>query len=92
MNAYDTVWACTGIAVGLCLIATYGWDAWHKNRTTRRFQRSARQAARGPRTEAEVRDDLDKARAALDLAECLAIWNATQHDIPHQIRRTEEDQ
>lgn len=41
---------------------------------------------------AQVARDVDAARAASDLAKCQAIWAATQHDIPHQTRRTEEDQ
>ncbi|WP_405531583.1 hypothetical protein OG592_27270 [Streptomyces avidinii] len=95
MNASETVWACLGVATGLLLIATYGWDAWHKGRTDRRFQRTARQAAR---TETTVAEDVaaekrrrQQVEAAEDLSACLAIWNTTPHDIPHQTRRTEED-
>lgn len=95
MNASETVWACIGIATGVLLIATYGWDAWHKGRTDRRFQQTAKQAAR---TETDVLRDLaaaktqrERIQAAADLADCIAIWNTTQHDIPHQTRRTEED-
>ncbi|MGW3321088.1 hypothetical protein [Streptomyces virginiae] len=99
MTASETVWVCIGAAAGLLLIATYGWDAWHKGHTDRRFQRTAKRAACEPRTEAEVQRDLDAAKAdrrqvqsVLDLTDCIAIWNITPHDIPHQIRRTEEDQ
>ncbi|MGW6703560.1 hypothetical protein ACWGDE_01520 [Streptomyces sp. NPDC054956] len=58
-----------------------------------RWQQTAYDAAR--RNEDDVRRDLAKAKAALDLTTCLAIWNITPHDIPHQTRktrRTEEDQ
>ncbi|MGW7329696.1 hypothetical protein ACWGIU_14100 [Streptomyces sp. NPDC054840] len=58
MNASETVWTCIGIAVGLLLIATYGWDAWHKRYG--RFQRTARQAARTR----QVAADVAKVRAA----------------------------
>lgn len=96
MSADETVWACIAAAVGLCLIATYGWDAWHRPRTIRRFQASAKKAAR---TEVTVAEDVAAAKtareqheAADDMATCLAIWDITPHDIPHQTRRTEEDQ
>ncbi|MFK0045471.1 hypothetical protein ACIQU4_15360 [Streptomyces sp. NPDC090741] len=98
MTAGETAIACIG-AAGLlalaALAASWAFDRWHKPRTTRRFQRTARQAAR---TEATVANDVAAAKkdrlkqAADDLADCLAIWDATQHDIPHQTRRTEEDQ
>lgn len=44
------------------------------------------------RTEADVHRDLAEARAALDLAECQAMWAATPHNIPQQTRRTEDNQ
>lgn len=89
-----------GFLLGWCILSVTLAGAWSLYRLCtgqpppdgRRFQRTAAEAARSRRTEADVRRDLDKARAALDLADCLAIWDATQHDIPHQTRRTEEDQ
>lgn len=98
MNASETVWACIAVAIGLLVVATTGFDRWHKPRTRRRFQRSARQAAR---TRADVLRDLAAAKAerdqlqkavdrAADLATCIAIWDTTPHDIPHQ-RSKEED-
>ncbi|MEW2415344.1 hypothetical protein AB0953_16735 [Streptomyces sp. NPDC046866] len=93
MTASETVFACLAVAVGLLVVATHGWDAWHRPRTRRRFQRTARQAAR---TRADVLRDLAAAKterariqAAADLADCIAIWDATPHDIPHQ--RSKED-
>lgn len=92
MSAWD--WAVVA-AVAALLITAGSYQPRHH----RRFQASARAAARAPRTAAQVQRDLDAAKAdrqqvqaALDLAECLAIWNATQHDIPHQTRRTEDNQ
>lgn len=97
MSAGETVWACIGAAVGLCLIATYGWDAWHRPHTIRRFQATARAAAR--RTEVDVQADLAAARTARNLVEQHAfdltftqIITAEFPTIPHQTRRTEEDQ
>ena len=100
MSADEMVGACLAAAVGLLVIATHGWDAWHKRRARHeedleldRWQQTAADAAR--RDESDVKADLAKARAALDLTTCLAIWNVTPHDIPHQTRktrRTEEDQ
>ncbi|MEW1803260.1 hypothetical protein ACIGO7_35595 [Streptomyces virginiae] len=92
MTAYD--WAVV-IAIGALLILASSY----RPRSQRRFQATARAAARAPRTAAEVQRDLDAAKAdrqqvqaALDLGECLAIWNATTHNIPHQTRRTEDNQ
>lgn len=96
MSAGDWVWACIATGAGLMFLASYGWDAWHKHRTDRRFQDSAKQAARAPRDEDDVRRDLAKAKAAreqlaFDIA--FAKITATQFPtIPHQTRRTEEDQ
>lgn len=99
MSPGETVGACIATAAGLYLIATYGWDAWHKRRTHRRFQATAKQAARAPRTKATVAEDVankkaarEQTEAAADLTTCLAILDITPHDIPHQARRTEEDQ
>ncbi|MFJ7269366.1 hypothetical protein ACIQV3_22440 [Streptomyces sp. NPDC099050] len=99
MSPWETVGACIATAVGLYLIATYGWDAWHKRRPDRRFQATAKQAARAPRDEDAVRRDRAKAKAARDLVEQQAfdltftqIIAAEFPTIPHQTRRTEEDQ
>jgi Flp pilus assembly protein TadB len=94
VTASEAVWACIAVAVGLLVIATTGFDQWHRPRTHRRFQRTAQQAAR--RTEADVRRDLTKARAkrqAVEDAEFDRIIAAEfPAGIPHQTRRTEEDQ
>jgi len=96
MTAGETAIACIGAAGLLCLAAlaaSWAFDRWHKPRTTRRFQRAARQAAR--RTEADVRRDLAKARTerqAAEDAEFDRIISAEFPTIPHQTRRTEEDQ
>jgi Flp pilus assembly protein TadB len=81
MSVREVLSACLAAAAGLLLLATHGWDAWHKPRTRRRFQRSAAQAAA----------DVAAARAARDLAKCRAIWPDAPTRI-HQTRRTEEDQ
>ncbi|MFI8448198.1 hypothetical protein [Streptomyces erythrochromogenes] len=56
MTAYD--WAVV-IAVGALLVLASSY----RPRSQRRFQATARAAARAPRTEAEVRRDLDAAKA-----------------------------
>lgn len=87
MTAGETAGACIAAAVGICLIASWAFDLWHRPRTIRRFQQTARHAAR---PEAHVRADLVAGKeAAEDLAACIAIWDLTHHDTPHQ--RTEED-
>lgn len=91
MNASETVWACIAVAIGLLVVATTGFNRWHKPRTDRRFQRTARKAAR---TEADVRNDIAavKARQAQIQArfdeQFEQIIAGYPHDIPHQ--RTEE--
>ncbi|MFF5703457.1 hypothetical protein ACFY7H_13250 [Streptomyces sp. NPDC012794] len=83
----DTVWLCCTLAAGLLL----AW-AWHGacREDRRRWEHSTR-------TKDDVRTDLaaaraarDRLQAAADLADCIAIWDLTHHDIPQQ--RTEEDQ
>lgn len=90
MSAGETATACIGAAAGLLLIATYGWDAWHKRRTRTRFQRTARQAART----GQVTADVDGTRRLREIAQlyamCPDITRIT--DIPHQTRRTEDNQ
>jgi hypothetical protein len=46
VTASEAVWACIAVAVGLLVIATRGWDLWHKRRTRRRFQQAARTRGR----------------------------------------------
>lgn len=96
MTPHETAGACIAVAIGLLLIAPAAFDRWHKPRTDRRFQRTARQAARTPRSEATVRRDLAKARAARERAERQAFNRIIDREfpkgIPAQTRRTEEDQ
>lgn len=99
MTAGETAGACIATAIGLYLIGTWALDLHIRRSNRRRWNHTTRQAARAPRTEAEVQRDLDAAKAArrqvqsaLDLAECRAIWTATQHDIPHQTRQPRKDQ
>lgn len=86
MNASETVWACIAVAIGILVAATTGFDRWHKPRTDRRFQRTAKQAAR---TEGELTPDEAQAFDQIIAAE---FPTDTQIDIPHQTRRTEENQ
>lgn len=86
------VWLCCVLVTGSIL--AWAWrSAAHEDRL--RFQQTAADAAR---TEATVAEDVAARKAARqqeatdDLTACLAIWNITPHDIPHQTRRTEEDQ
>lgn len=99
MTAGETVGACIATAIGLYLVGSWALGIRIRRSNRRRWKHTTRQAARAPRTEAEVQHDLDAAKAArrqiqraLDLAECEAIWGATQHGIPHQTRRTEDNQ
>jgi len=83
MSGGETAIACIGVAAGLCLIATYGFDAWHKHRTRRRFQRRA----------AEVARDVNAAKARyirLKFDQIIAAEYPAQ--LPHQTRRTEDNQ
>jgi hypothetical protein len=92
MSPGDTAIACIYAAVELCFIAPAAFDAWHRPRTIRRFQRTARQAAR---TEATVAEHAASHRRQREIA-LLEAWLATpchpRNTIPHQTRRTEEDQ
>ncbi|MCX4801734.1 hypothetical protein OG594_08730 [Streptomyces sp. NBC_01214] len=85
MNASETVWACIGVATGLLLIATYGWDAWHKGRTRRRWQQST---GNNPQTVAEHR----KQREIAQLEAWLRLPLQPRNTIQPQIRRTEDNQ
>lgn len=95
MTANETAGACIAAAVGLLCIASAAFDRWHRPRTIRRFQRTARQAAR---TEADVRRDIAEAKARQ--AQIQARYDERfeqiiaryQADIPHQTRLTEDDQ
>lgn len=92
MTAGEMAGACIAAAILLLAAATHGWDRWHKRRTDRRFQQTAR-------TDATVAEDVAATKAARrqqeaadDLTTCLAIWDTTPHDTPHQTRRTEDPQ
>ncbi|MEU8839988.1 hypothetical protein AB0D97_12775 [Streptomyces roseus] len=94
MNASETVWACIAVAIGILVAVTTGFDRWHKPRTDRRFQKTAKQAAR---TEATVAEDAADRRKQREVA-LLEAWLHTpchpRNTIPHQTRRsprTEED-
>ncbi|MER6778418.1 MULTISPECIES: hypothetical protein [unclassified Streptomyces] len=82
MTAWEAVGACIAAAILLLLAATKGWDRWHKPRTDRRFQRTARQAAR---TTGELTPDEAQTFDRIVAAEF-------PKRIPHQTRRTEENQ
>jgi hypothetical protein len=93
MSAWD--WAVV-IAIGALLILASSY----RPPRHRRFQATARAAARASRTEAEVRRDLDAAKADRWQVEQQA-FNQTfgqiiavefPADIPHQTRRTEDNQ
>lgn len=90
MSAGETAIACIATAIGLGLIATYGWDAWHKRYG--RFQRTARQAARAKQVAADVakaKADREAEQQAADQAFDQIIAREFPA-IPHQTRRTEE--
>jgi predicted RNA-binding Zn ribbon-like protein len=90
MSPGDTAIACIAATVGLACLAPAAYDAWHRPRTIRRFQYTARQAAR---TEATVAEDAASHRRQREIA-LLEAWLQTPYRcrIPHQNRRTEEDQ
>lgn len=92
MSPADTALACIAATVGLACIAPAAFDAWHRPRTIRRFQATARQAAR---TEATVAEHAASRRRQREIA-LLEAWLATpghpRNTIPHQTRRTEEEQ
>lgn len=92
--------AVTLTVIVVAILAAYRILCWLLDRHIRarreenleldRWQQTAADAVR--RDEDDVRRDLAKAKAALDLTTCLAIWDITPHDIPHQTRRTEDPQ
>lgn len=92
MSADDWVWACIAAAVGLLLVAPAAFDVWHKRRTRRRFQATARAAARSEATVAEDVADRRKQREVALLESWLQTPCHPRNTIPHQTRRTEEDQ
>ncbi|MGW6946132.1 hypothetical protein ACWGHD_04315 [Streptomyces xanthophaeus] len=88
MSAYD--WCAIAAVTGLITVI-----AWYSCGPAAANDQAAWDASTAARTEADVQEDLAKARAALDFATCIAIWQITPHDIPQQTRhhpRTEEDQ
>ncbi|MFD8949410.1 hypothetical protein ACFV0B_11205 [Streptomyces xanthophaeus] len=80
--------------IDAAIVAFVFTAAWILRRLTRTEPADTKrwQQITAARTEADVQEDLAKARAALDFATCIAIRQITPHDIPHQTRRTEEDQ
>lgn len=82
----DLIWMCFTLAA-LVLLAWAWYGACRED--DKRWQQTAADAAR--RTEDDVRRDLATARAALDLAECQAIWPDAPTRIPNP-RWTEEPQ
>lgn len=95
MSPAETAGACVITAVALIWLAFIAFDLWHQPRTTRRFQATARAAARN---EDDVQADLAAAREARYLVEQHAfdiefykIVAATRRpQIPQQPDRTEE--
>lgn len=85
MTATQVASAYIATVVALWWLASWALDRWHRPRTTRRFQQSARQAAR----------DVASHRRQREIA-LLEAWLVTpyrsRNAIPHQTRRTEEDQ
>jgi hypothetical protein len=80
MDGVETaIGATLAVTIGLIWLASKALDRHIKRRTHRRFQRTARQAAR---TQGPLTDD-----EALAFEQIVAGF---AHDIPHQIRRTEE--
>lgn len=91
MSAYE--W-CALAAV--CALTVTGITYWTRSADSREYRGAWGESTR---TEDDVRADVtaakadrDQLQAADDLTACLAIWDATQHDIPHQTRRTEDNQ
>ncbi|MFI8499410.1 hypothetical protein ACIGFK_13075 [Streptomyces sp. NPDC085524] len=82
----------TVTVICVAVIAAYRILCWRLDRHIRARRQQRLDLAAWQSHAAQAARDVDAARAARDLAECIAIWNATQHDIPHQTRRTEEDQ
>lgn len=84
--------AATVAVITVGVIALYRFLCWQLDRHIRTRQQERAELARWQDRAAQAAADLDAARSARDLKTCLAIWNTTPHDIPHQTRRTEEDQ
>ncbi|MEU3903265.1 hypothetical protein AB0F20_05550 [Streptomyces goshikiensis] len=95
MSASQVAGACITATLALYFLGSCALDIRNRRRTRNRFQHTARQAAR---TEVDVRHDIAVAKARR--AEIQAqfdeqfeqIISGYHADIPHQIRRTEEDQ
>jgi hypothetical protein len=94
MDGVETaIGATLAVTIGLIWLASKALDRHIKRRTRRRFQTTARQAAR---TKADVLRGIaaaktarDQIQATADLETCLAIWHSTPHDIPNP--RSKED-
>ncbi|MFG2412334.1 hypothetical protein [Streptomyces goshikiensis] len=90
MSASQVAGACITTVVALYFLGSCALDIRNRRRTRRRFQRTARDAARA----AQTLRDAAATRRAREIAQlyamCPDVTRITQ--IPHQIRRTEEDQ
>ncbi|MFF4644916.1 hypothetical protein [Streptomyces sp. NPDC001389] len=88
----DEAAAATLTVIVVAVIAAYRILCWLLDRHIRTRRKERAELALWEARAKQAAADLDAARAARDLKTCLAIWNATPHDIPHQTRRTEEGQ
>ncbi|MFD6180111.1 hypothetical protein [Streptomyces goshikiensis] len=91
MTASQVAGACITVVVALYFLGSCALDIRIKYRTRCRFQRTARDAARAQ----QVANDKAATRRAREIAHLYNIWPDPprgEADIPHQIRRTEEDQ
>ncbi|MFE2326086.1 hypothetical protein ACFXD5_19525 [Streptomyces sp. NPDC059385] len=84
--------ATTVTVICVAVIAAYRYLCWLLDRHIRQRRQERLDLAAWQARAAQAARDANAFRAARDLAECIAIWNRTPHDIPHQTRRTEEDQ
>lgn len=100
MTPGEMVAACIAGAIVLSWIAFAAFDAWHRPRIWRRFQATAREAARNTGlTARHVLDAPGKARRRIgqrmsqhDVDKAFEQVTAEYPTIPRQTRRTEEDQ
>ena len=86
MTANETACLCIFAAVALLAAAAVGYDRWHKPRTDRRFQKTARQAARTETTVAEDAAAHRERRETALLEAWLQIPYHPRNTIPHQTR------
>ncbi|WP_030304194.1 hypothetical protein [Streptomyces katrae] len=90
MTETEAVGACLATAIGLIWLASKALDWWIRRNS--RFQRTARKAARTETTVAEDAADRRKQREVALLEAWLQTPCHPRNTIPHQTRRTEEDQ